>query len=288
MDSSFYVTLPSDASMTTYTTNTMTNYVTDFYQPIQLIGSFEVALVEASLPQIINVNTFQGFLEITNTTTKLHTIKMPINTRGLIGINFEGLLSAVNKIIYDLKVRVHGDANITDPSIVVGSSNRYELKVMADNLTLKIFGNLALFFGFPLINENTTPESIPLSRGAYSSSKVNLKTPKIDKNGIVLARAFSHNITRVPDSLYLYTDIIDYQYIGDGFKQLLRNIHIDESLEKQYIIYDFPHYVPVTPSGAINNIQITIKDGENRLVDFKSGANKVILKLHFRPRRNGL
>ena len=90
---------------------------------------------------------------------------------------------------------------------------------------------------------------------------------------------FANNI------LYIYTDIINYQYVGDVSRQLLKTIFIDSSVA-QLKYFSTPHYVPVIKN-FIDSIKITIKDSYNELVKFISGTDHVLVKLHFRPQRYG-
>lgn len=48
-------------------------------------------------------------------------------------------------------------------------------------------------------------------------------------------------------TMYVYTDILEYQWVGDSFVPLLRCIHITGENNKVITItYDKPHYVPST------------------------------------------
>ena len=61
---------------------------------------------------------------------------------------------------------------------------------------------------------------------------------------------------------------------------------VKDILETQQVTYSSPHYVPLLKN-VLDSVQITIKDSSGELVAFKSGSEKVILKLHFRE-KNGL
>jgi hypothetical protein len=82
--------------------------------------------------------------------------------------------------------------------------------------------------------------------------------------------------------LFLYTDIISHEYIGDVKAKVLRIVGMDSSTNKQVSkLYDNPHYVPLERNN-IDTVQIQIKDKTGRIVRFKSGT--VIVKLHFRKK----
>ena len=86
--------------------------------------------------------------------------------------------------------------------------------------------------------------------------------------------------------MYVYSDIIDFQYVGDSFAPLLRVVGVDEYVGKhgEYIdqIFTTPHYIPVCRN-SIDTIEIDIKDDTGDSIKFEAG--KVLVKLHFRPKR---
>lgn len=87
-----------------------------------------------------------------------------------------------------------------------------------------------------------------------------------------------------PKIFYVYTDIIEHQYIGDTFKKLLKVVPVRNNDDSDFISFTNPHYVPVEQM-QFDFIHISIKDDSNNLIKFEDGFNKVILKLHFRPRK---
>ena len=84
-------------------------------------------------------------------------------------------------------------------------------------------------------------------------------------------------------SLYVYTDIIEHQIVGDHAVPLLRCIPVKgETYECVTITYDKPHYVLMSKN-HINTITIEIKTDQNQPVPFTLG--KVVVRLHIRPRK---
>ena len=84
-------------------------------------------------------------------------------------------------------------------------------------------------------------------------------------------------------SLFVYCDIIDYQFVGNAYVPLLRNVVVENSFPKTAIVhYDNPHYVNINKS-EINTIHVEIRDDTGQNIKFDKG--KVIIKLHFRPKR---
>ncbi len=95
----------------------------------------------------------------------------------------------------------------------------------------------------------------------------------------------SQNYIKSISSLYVYTDIIDYQYVGDTFAPLLRIVGVNENFENhgKYIdqIFTSPHYIPLSRY-SIDTVEINIRDDTGEAIHFESG--KVLVKLHFRPK----
>ena len=81
-------------------------------------------------------------------------------------------------------------------------------------------------------------------------------------------------------SLYIYSDVVDAQVVGDSMVPLLRIINI-EGADGQTMTKTFqnPYYMPVSRK-FIERIQCNIKDDINQLVPFESG--KLIVTLHFK------
>ena len=82
-------------------------------------------------------------------------------------------------------------------------------------------------------------------------------------------------------NIFVYSDIVDYQLAGDSYVPLLRCINVsDEARRMPTLTYDKPHYTSLSKSN-IDDIEISLKDDQNRYMPFTYG--KVIVKLHFRP-----
>lgn len=91
-----------------------------------------------------------------------------------------------------------------------------------------------------------------------------------------------YSLINVISSLYVYCDIIDYQFVGDSKVQLLRTVSTHNSSFDHFdIIYDSPHYLPVNKK-TINTINIFIASDTGDKILFNSG--KVFVKLHFKQK----
>ena len=89
----------------------------------------------------------------------------------------------------------------------------------------------------------------------------------------------------IVDNFYIavYCDIIEPQYFGNKQIELIKCIPVVKDISKSALInyFDNPHYMPVRLN-YINSIRIRLQDLHDNLIYFKSGAQFVIAKLHFR------
>ena len=86
-------------------------------------------------------------------------------------------------------------------------------------------------------------------------------------------------------ALFVYTDIIEHQNVGDTYVPLLRAVAIDNAVRfGEYVnrIYTTPHYVSVNKKN-FNSVEIDIKTDYSERIHF--GIGKVYVQLHFRPKR---
>jgi hypothetical protein len=83
-------------------------------------------------------------------------------------------------------------------------------------------------------------------------------------------------------SLYLYTDIIEDQLVGDAFAPLLRIVHMDKKGSGDVITrtYQSPHFVRVKMK-HFDTITARIRRDTGEKIKFQRG--KIVVKLCFRP-----
>lgn len=83
--------------------------------------------------------------------------------------------------------------------------------------------------------------------------------------------------------LYLYTDIIEYQYIGSQMARLLRVVTVDNKKDSLiHLSYLDPHYLTVNKN-RLDSILLKLTDERGEPVKFSDSTSRVIYKLHFRP-----
>ena len=84
--------------------------------------------------------------------------------------------------------------------------------------------------------------------------------------------------------MYVYTDIVDAQFVGDVKVPLLRIVNIDGEYGRNVqASFRNLQYVPVKVN-SFETVEVNIKNDRNENVSFESG--KSIVTLHFRQKRS--
>ena len=252
--------------MANYPQNTMANFTTELYEPLQMNGlSYEVALVEITIPIIESHDAISGTLEIERIKDGRRVI-IEFAASAYEGKMFADFYDDLNSKCFDALNDLGFVVQIEFKRKIFEYKNEYvDMSNLPDGVRLYMYGNIADVLS---LDKSTDWRRMIINKKTIGYARLN---------------RLASLLKPLPDSIYVYSDIIEYQHVGDGYKQLLRNVHIQQTLSKQNIIYDYPHYVPVSIRNTIPKIQISIKDGNNTLIPFKSGIDKVIAKLHFRP-----
>lgn len=261
-----YITLPSNASINKHPDNTLSNYITDLAQPIKLNYPYEVALVELTFP-----NNWQQNITIGKIIIKY---KDKIVDTGEITIAdiHNNSLSIINHKIKQINVehfQIPTDVEIHRIQIVTphndGPKNFYQYQIRGPGISMIFIGEQLCDF----LHVESNKIYNHGDRSQLSETNIDLKN------------------TLYPDTLYIYTDIISHQYVGDTMSQLLATIPIlTPEGQTQSTQIQNPHYLPINRD-SISSIQITIKDDTNQIIKFKTGIRKVIVKLHIRPQKYG-
>ncbi len=247
---SFYIQLPSNASMDLFPQNTLQNYKVRLHNPIQIHGAYEVAIVEALYPN--QFKTCLGAITIYKNDTNdeqehslnifLYENQKLINQLDLINKQISKIFG-LNKIWFEIGLKY------------------FKIKLEA-NYALEISERIADFFKIDQTKFSTSYEKI------FNDPNHNYFTKLV--------------INNVP-SISIYCSIIEFQNIGNQLVQLLRNMSINtDDKNKTYSTHYFnpPHYVKVDTS-LLNEINIAFFDdiGEKILFDY----GKLYVKLHFKP-----
>ena len=245
----FYVLLPSNASSDVFPENTLTSFTVHLPEFVRLNGEYEVALQSIIWPRTFyNVGSHfdnRLFYDVGKGTWAVLSINAGFYK------TMQDLIQSINK---SLKAKVEIGDNI---------------QLSFDSLSEKVFVSLKnnYRFGFTedvsqILGFGRTPDII-LDKSQQS--------PHVcDLNGGV-------------HCLYIYSDIVGYQLVGDSKSRLLKVIPV-EGEQGNTVFKSFNHltYVPVETK-EFDQISIDIRDVAGRKIQFQRG--RVIVNLHFRARQ---
>ena len=229
---------------------------------------------------------------LTSFTTRL---KHPVQLEGQYKV-------ALTEIMFPINWKFRPDANIivSDDNKEKKRTEIFEIKFYAYDSVQDLFINinefmkrknvpLTFFYNKSQLKASinlTAPWNIEFTNGLQK--ELGFKYTKIQASGINSQFTATEKIypqLNTINGLYVYTDIVEHQYVGDESAPLLRVVSVDNRATFGDIvntIYSSPHYVPVS---YIETIRVDIRDDIGDPIQFSSG--KVLIKLHFKP-FNGL
>ena len=245
----FFATLPSSTSV--FTDNTLSHYITKLRRPLELRGEWEVALVEITTP------TFWYNLDADHCRFSVN-----VNEEGWQETGVPPGYFSDNRYLIDL-LNQSGQA-VTQKLKTWLHYNQYERKVLfqiPEGVKVKIYRGLAHVLG---LNDE---QIIDNSENIYPKRGVDL----------------NHGV----HAIFIYTDIIHHQLVGDAEVPLLRAVRMKsftggDRPEMDTVVYTHPHYLPVSKQ-YIETIEIDIRTDTGVRIPYNTG--KVISKLHFRQRK---
>ena len=255
--SSFYITLPSNASMDVYPENTASTYTIHMPKTLYLKDKYEVGLAEIQYPHtwrtFNKVRDFSCFVSIN--TPHLEDVRIP---------------RAYYKSMQDLIDNLNA---VIQKKLKTSDDDDWYIKFVYNKLTRKVRVQMK------------QDCRIRLSRGLTDVLGFNKTTPvyyAYRDNISVFYAEYQSNISYGFYTLYVYCSLCEPQIVGDAYVPLLRTVGI-QGQDGDMVIkaYGEPQYIPVN-TNKFDTIEINIKNDVGEDVSFDSG--KVICKLHFRPK----
>lgn len=245
---SFYVTLPSNASMNFFPGNTIGNYTTKLFNPLDLDGKWEVGLSELMYPISWHIRPL-GKLIITDMFDEQRICVVKF----LLTDTFQTITDRFNAFFKEIPIRFYYRDN--------------------NNTHNKEFG---VEFNLNTIKRITMDPQLARVLGFMSNDFEYLNNATRVKS----TEAFD---LEVLNAFYVYTDIVTHQYVGDAQAKVIRVVALDQdyNTNAKYVnnMYDVPHYVSLERNN-IETINISLKNSLGENVPFESG--KVTVKLHFK------
>ena len=245
--SSFYVTLPSNSSLKDYPDNTLSAFRVKLAHTVVLEGDWEVGLVEIHYPhRWYNYNRSDETSRISFSVDNGETWVDQPIDSGYYDNIKHFLLALVPEI---LRENVEFGFNAVSQKVFV--------EINHPGIALTFTGALAAMLGFE--------HNVPIRKSRKATYPVDMD--------------LIHN-------LYVYSDIVEHQIVGDTRAPLLRTVAVQNRYGKDISInYERPHYIPVKQK-LFQEIEIDIRDSAGRKIPFQRG--RVVVKLHFRKRAPSL
>ena len=246
---SFYITLPSNASMGIFPHNAVSHFTTELISPIRFEGEWVVAL--AKIIYRNSIKSIIGTLKLTKQTfTGPATLEFPIEFDE--SSTFDHLFQHLDG------ARITHDSNLFQGLI----ASVYDKKTLT--ITPEKDVQVQLLGALPFI-VNLDPKVIYTKEKPLKITAPSAKAQKTD-------------------SMFIYTDIIEDQYVGDTKAPLLDTVSISGGQDESITVnINNPNYVRVSKS-EISTINIMLKNSFGEFIPFTNLA-KVIVKLHFKPRQ---
>lgn len=252
-EDSFYLTLLSNSSSAYFTNNTTANFLTKLPRTIKLEGEWVVGLVEFQYPcSMYNVQEHENIVYIKK--------KVPVPTK------------EKYKIV-DVKTHI--------PATSYDSIDHF-LKAFNENPQLK---NKVKFRCDPvtkMVAVTTNDEITSITTSAILSLQLGYK-PRSNLKEITIGIHPANLYLGLPSQIFVYTDIIQPQVVGDVITSLLRIIPLDPTkfIYGAYKMHVFSpaHYVPVLRR-EFDTLEIDIRTTTGSKIPFQFGSSCV--KLHFR------
>ena len=209
----FYITLPSNASMDVYPNNAISHFTTRLRNPLELSKGWEVALVEATVPtRWANIGTDEWMrIQVPVYTrtddkpirTSKRWLKRPID--GEFYESAEGIIDLLNRYIHFIlekveKSRIGTEAEINLP-------RREYLKYHKETSTVS----------FDLAFQLQFTTNLALLLGYGSGDKKWVTIPRGPNNRMT-------DLSRGWTNIFVYTDVVEYQIVGDTLAPLIRVI----------------------------------------------------------------
>lgn len=250
---SFYLTLPSNSSVDIFPDNKLNSFKVKLQRSLPIVqGKWEVGLSEIQFPK--------SWYNVTDAWMRVRTAQNsePFHIRVKNGFYKDivelidymyGLIAA--DVRFPDKIRFHYD-NVANRVILTVQEN-----IDKTAIGIAFSQNLLNMLGFG----NSKKEGEYFSQGVFVDGPTDIN------------EGFS--------ALYLYSDVVEDQFVGGYMVPLLRVVPFKNDGKKHYVWVNFNHvqYLPVLDRQA-DSIEINIRRDNGKTVPFQDG--KVVVTLHFR------
>jgi hypothetical protein len=278
--------------MELYPKNTISEFTVALKEPIRLDTNYEVALVEMSYKHSWSIKVGKLYIELVEP-AYIDTFDIVFHD----GEHIRNFANRLNGELHQFYIQKEYDRrfdlkekNLTEENTLLPLTKyavtSLDFRVIEQIKSLPWIKSLPTFMADPFKFIMYLPSKARIRFDGKITTILNLEE-KWYQSSEQVKWIYSGTIDdpnpNIIQSLFIYCDIIDYQYVGDAYVPLLRNVVVENSFPKTAIAhYDNPHYVTINKS-EINSIHVEIRDDTGEKIKFDQG--KVIIKLHFRPKR---
>ena len=251
--SDFYLTLPSNSSMSQYPDNHGGHFYTKLPQSIDLSAmAYEVGLAEIQYPNTYsNVEAEDAWLIYE--AGKKQGMQLVTVPEGLY-CDAEALIESLNSLIRR-NFSPMGDKNPKIKFFFNEATKRATLKLYKENHQLQLNPYLA--------HALALTEDVMTGPGRYEGT------------GVV-------NVNKDSNAMYIYCDLVTHRPVGDTMVPLLRVVPTDSKNLVVYKIFEKPHYQPISKQ-QFDTVEIVLSTDCGKTPSFASG--KTVVTLHIRPRK---
>lgn len=285
----FYVTLPSSSSMKLYPGNTLSLYKTELQSPIELPDyEYEAGLCEMHIhASSVHVQESDAIIKLVRkyprTDTPKRNVDFSVLGKDVFDALFDrphvyftfsirsGYYNSIKELTAEINKGLYECVEMRNTSfyIIDGESGAKKLAYKIDYPDIENrLENVKFTFSEQLMRILCLPSKVV--RGMY------FDPPKPVYNNL--------NV-HIPRMAYIYSDVVEMQYVGDTKSRLLRIVRLDPDPSTGDVdfslILDRIHYIPVSKN-VISNIRIDIRSVEGYKYPFGFGTLNV--KLHLRRR----
>lgn len=252
----FYMYLPSNSSYSFFPENRTNDYFTKLANKIHLAhNSYEVALTEFSY-----VNNFVPFYDESSRQLRIQSLINETLNDELLSIpdkNYKNML----ELVLELNTSID---RVTSDILFSYNFTTCKVSLTIKNASLVLSAELAWKLKFFVKNnKKIVRPKIFFAGGEYISEEHE-----------------SNEVTNDMNHLFIYSNILEPQYVGDSFAPLLRMVNITGKRNDNVSVSFRPYYKTVSCT-EFDNIHIKICNEFGEPINFAKGP--VSATLHFRP-----
>jgi len=291
MSDEVWLTLPSNSSMSTFSHNTLQNYVTRLAEPLNLNENYEAALAQITFPNSFSREQIQisrdGSDEAYLFTLKIKksgnlepiekNYKLKCTEVGKKYYSMQHLTSCINREITEYRRSLPN----SDPLGLGkgGASDKPFIKYDETYKTYSVVNDVGSQYYVRLALHHGLASKYGFRRDQFPLKPLRTETEVTTSNPV---REISSNSVQ---SVYVYTDMIMPQLVGDVRAPLLR-ICNPEGLAGDVTNKEFTRlqYYPLLKN-SFQYVEIDLRDDEGAPIPFAS-YGRVVCVIHIRPRRH--